>query len=364
MKNFGFGCMRLPMLFGKVGIFGIVDKKQFKKMVDAFMASGFTYFDTAYPYIMGRSETALRECLVKRYKRSEYTVTDKLTENFIHSESDIRPFLDKQLKRVGVDYFDYYLLHAMNEKYYKKFTRLNAFEILKKLKSEGKIKHIGMSFHDRADVLDKILSEHPEIEVVQIQFNYLDYDSSNIQSRAVYDVCLKYDKPIIIMEPCKGGRLANIPDEAKPILDKLGGSYASFAIRFAASFKNVFMVLSGMSNMEQMKDNLSFMVDFKPFTAEEYSAVNSVSRIIKKQSLIPCTACRYCTEGCPQKIPIPEIFGIHNNSEKFSRSNAAAIADKVILKRASACIGCGQCEERCPQKLPVRKMLKDIAKSE
>ena len=359
MKNFGFGCMRLPMLEGGEA----VDLEQFKEMVDAFMAAGFTYFDTAHGYLKGKSETAIREGLVKRYPRESYILTDKLSGPYYEKEEDIRPLFQQQLECCGVEYFDYYLLHSMSEKSYAKAEACNAFEVCKELLAEGKIKHLGMSFHDGPELMDKILSAHPEIEVVQIQFNYADYDDPTVQSKAVYDVVRKYNKPLIIMEPVKGGSLADLVPEAAEAIAPVGGSPASAAIRYAASFEGVFMVLSGMSTLGQMEDNLSFMTDFKPLSAADFEAVDKVRAILKQQDVIPCTTCRYCEEGCPMQIPIPDLFKIMNNSKRFKNFRGAneyrfTTRDKGM---ASQCIGCRQCENICPQHLPITDLLKDVA---
>jgi len=256
--NFGFGCMRLPMKDGQV------NEDEFCRMADAFIASGLNYFDTAHGYISGQSETAIRDCVAKRHGRSEYLLTNKLTDPYFKCEEDIRPFFESQLEACGVDYFDFYLMHAQDRNNYPKFKRCKAYETALQLKAEGRIHHFGISFHDKADVLDMILTEHPEIEAVQIQFNYVDYEDASVESRKVYEVCEKHGKPVIVMEPVKGGSLVNLPAEADKILRRLGGSNASYALRFAASFPNMAMVLSGMSSMEQMEDNLSAMRDFVP----------------------------------------------------------------------------------------------------
>ena len=246
-KNFGFGCMRLPMNGEQV------DFEETKRMVDAFLDAGFNYFDTAHGYIQGMSETALRECLTSRYPRDRYILTNKLTGNFFKTEADIRPFFESQLQACGVEYFDYYLMHAQGAGNYDHYRACRAYETAFALKAEGKVRHVGISFHDRAEVLEQILTDYPEIEVVQIQFNYVDYDDTAVQSRKCYDVCVKHGKPVIVREPVKGGNLVNLPEDAKAVLDGLhGGSPASYAIRFAASFPGIEMVLSGMSSLEQI----------------------------------------------------------------------------------------------------------------
>lgn len=360
MKKLGFGCMRLPMKGEDV------DYEEFNKMIDLYMAEGFSYFDTAHGYLQGKSETALRDCLVARYPRESYTLTNKLSVHFFNKEEDIRPLFSKQLEMTGVDYFDYYLMHAQDQQIYQHFQKCRAYDVVKQLKKEGKIKHIGISFHDRSEVLEQILIEHPEIEVVQIQFNYVDYHDAGVQSNKVYDVCRQFNKPVLIMEPVKGGGLICLPDEAKKVLDQLnGGSYASYAIRFAASFDGVFQVLSGMSTLEQMKDNLSYMKDFIPFSKEEYDAVFKVSHILKSMGGIACTGCRYCEDGCPQKIKIPDLFACYNAKKQFNDWNSGyyyGVHTKSNGK-ASECLQCGQCQRICPQHLPIIEYLKDVAKT-
>ena len=359
-KNFGFGCLRLPMKDGEV------DKEQMCKMVDTFLEQGFNYFDTAHGYLDGKSELALRDCLTSRHERSEYILTNKLTNFYFKSEEEIRPFFESQLKACGVDYFDFYLMHAQSEEIFKYFKKCHAYEIALQLKEEGKIRHFGISFHDKAEALDQILTEYPQIEVVQIQFNYLDYEDPAVQSRKCYEVCRKQNKPVLIMEPVKGGNLVNLPEDAKKVLDDLhGGSPASYALRFAAGFEGVLMVLSGMSNMEQMEDNISFMKDFQPLNEKEMEAVYKVADIFHQKHAIACTACRYCTAGCPKQISIPDLFACMNAKKVFNDCNANyyySNAYTVHNGKASDCIKCGKCEKACPQHLPIRDLLEDVAK--
>ena len=262
--NLGFGCMRLPMDGENVNY------EEFSKMADEFINAGFNYFDTAHGYIGGKSETAIRDCVAKRYDREKFLLTNKLTDPYFKTQEEIRPFFEKQLEWCGVEYFDFYLMHAQDRNNYQKFKKCKAYETAYKFKEEGLIKHFGISFHDKAEVLDMILTEHPEVEVVQIQFNYLDYEDASVESRKVYEVCEKHNKPVLVMEPVKGGSLVNLPKEADSILRELnGGSNASYAVRFAGSFPKIAVVLSGMSNMMQIQDNISAMKDFKPLSEEE-----------------------------------------------------------------------------------------------
>jgi uncharacterized protein len=358
-KNFGFGCMRLPMKDGEV------DKAEMCRMVDAFLSRGFNYFDTAHGYLGGKSETAIRECLTARYPREAFILTDKLTAPYFNAEEDIRPFFESQLKACGVEYFDFYLMHAQNKENFEKFKACRAYETAFSLKKEGKVRHVGLSFHDRAEVLDEILNTYPQAEVVQIQLNYVDFEDAAIQSRLCYEVCRRHGKPVIVMEPVKGGTLVNLPEEARAVLDGLhGGSPASYAIRFAAGFDGIFMVLSGMSNQEQMLDNLSYMADFRPLDETERAAVSKVCAILRAQHMIPCTACRYCTDGCPKHISIPDLFACMNAKQIYHDWNADYYYEEVYTKqngKASDCIACGKCEHSCPQHLPIRKLLRDVA---
>ena len=360
IKNkFGFGCMRLPMKDGQV------DNAEFSRMVDAFLENGFNYFDTAHGYLGGKSETALRDSLTSRYPRESYILTDKLTNFFFKKEEDIRPLFESQLEACGLEYFDFYLMHAQNAENFDFFKRCRAYETALELKAEGKFKHFGISFHDKADVLEQILTEYPQIEVVQIQFNYVDYDDPAVESGKVYEVCRKHGKPVIVMEPVKGGNLANLPEDAATVLNALnGGSPATYAMRYAAGFENNIMVLSGMSNMAQMEDNISVMKDFQPLSETEQAAIEQVRGIFHSKNLIPCTSCRYCTAGCPKQILIPDLFACMNAKKVFNNWNTDYYYNQVYTTKngkASDCIKCGKCEHACPQHLNIRELLVEVA---
>ena len=358
-KNFGFGMMRLPMTEDGVDI------PQTCRMVDAFLEAGFNYFDTAHGYIGGKSELAVRDCLTSRHPRDSYILTDKLSPNFFKTEADIRPYFESMLEACGVEYFDFFLLHSLNAGNYPHYTGNRAFEIAAEFKAEGKVRHVGISFHDTAEVLDRILSEQPAIEVVQLQFNYLDYEDERVQSRLCYEVCVKHGKPVIVMEPVRGGSLVNLPQAGQDVIASLGEySSAGYAIRYAASFDNIFMVLSGMSNMEQMQDNIRSMKEFSPFTEEEYAAVAKIADIIRAIPTIPCTGCKYCVDGdhCPMSINIPSLFSAENKARRFNTEDARGHYNWVTSKGGKPvdCIECGACEEICPQQLPIRQLLREI----
>lgn len=369
MKKLGFGLMRLPLK--NPDDMTSIDIEQMKTMVDEFIGKGFTYFDTAYPYHNGKSEEAFRMAVAERYPRTAYTVTDKMPCWEVNTEADLQRIFDIQLKRCGVEYFDYYWLHALNVDYYKTMQRCHGFEFISRMKAEGKIKHIGFSFHDEVGLLKQILDEHPEAEFVQLQINYLDWDDPTIEAHECYDVCVAHHKPVIVMEPVKGGSLAKVPAEVDAMFKKHHPemSAASWAVRYAASLDNVMMVLSGMSNIQQMTDNTSFMQDFEPIDDTEKAIIGNAAKIIKNSISIPCTACHYCTDGCPQHISIPEYFAVYNTLHQFGKKEQwmnTSVYYGVLNKthgKASDCIECGQCEEHCPQHIPIIDNLKKVAQT-
>lgn len=368
MKNFGFGLMRLPTTDPANA--GAIDVEQVKKMVDLFMEKGFTYFDTAWMYCGFQSEPTVKEVLTSRHPRDRFTLASKLHSGFFNSLEDRDKVFNEQLKKTGVDYFDYYMLHGIEAGSLPKYEQFDCFNWLKAKKEAGLVKTMGISFHATAELLDEILTKYPFIEFVQLQINYLDWESQWIQSKACYDVAVKHGKWVTVMEPVKGGTLARVPAEVEELFKAHDPnlSPASWAIRFAASLPGVKMVLSGMSSLAQMEDNLSFMENFKPLTEGEKAMVFQAAEIINSQIAVPCTGCSYCTEGCPQKIAIPQYFSLYNEDMRehleekgwtVNFTNYANLTEK--FGKAGDCIGCGQCEEMCPQHLPIIEKLKEVS---
>lgn len=361
MNKTGFGFLRLPRTADQGIDYGILNP-----MVDRFLALGGRYFDTAYTYLGGLSEEAIRKSLVERHPRDSFTLADKLPGYKVKSPEDCQKFFDEQLRRCGVEFFDVFLLHWLNEENYAIAEQFDEFGFLRRLKAEGKAKEIGFSYHDSPDLLERILTAHPEVDIVQLQINYLDWDSVSLQAARLYAVALRHRTKVVIMEPVKGGSLAILPPDAEQLLRRMrpGDSIASWAIRFATDLEQVAVVLSGMNTMEQMEDNMRLLPALTP---EERDALNVCARIIRSNTAVACTGCAYCVPNCPKGIPIPQFFALYNDyarnpGEDWKMQYAYNALTKVHAK-ASHCIGCRQCEKNCPQGLPITDHLKDVVKA-
>ncbi len=366
MGKLGLGCMRLPLLDADKA--DSVDREHACRMVDRFLEEGGTYFDTAYMYHHFQSECIVKEILVDRHPRECYTLADKLPLIYPEKLGDLDALFQEQLEKCGVDYFDYYLLHDVNISHLETAKQYGCFDFLRRLKAEGKARKIGFSFHDSAQLLDQVLAEHPEMDFVQLQINYLDWENEGIQSRLCYETAVRHGKPVVVMEPVKGGTLAQISEEGQQILQALHPDWSPsvWALRFAAGLEQVMVVLSGMSNMEQMEENLRMLKETPPMGPEELQALRRTADLLRGGKEVPCTACRYCVDGCPQQIAIPEYFALYNAEKQAPSSGYSAQKEyygNLVQShgKASDCVTCGQCENVCPQHLPIIQKLKDVA---
>ena len=358
---FGFGAMRLDLEDENNP--ASVNFNDFTEMIDYYMEQGFNYFDTSFAYHEGQSEIGLREGLVKRYPRESFKIADKMPTWLLQSEEDNEKYMNIMLERLGVDYFDVFLIHNINPAFYQIAENCKTFEFIKKMKEDGIAKKIGFSYHDRADLLEEILEKYGDmIDVVQLQLNYLDWESNLTESRKNYEVCERYGKEVVVMEPIKGGTLFNLPDDIKAQFEDEGMSLVEAALRFAATPKNVTVVLSGMGNIEQMKENCEVFKPFKPLNEDEQDFILSMADEIKDLIAIPCSYCGYCLKECPAGIPIPDFFELYNSNEMFSLPSLFAIYGTTATANApaSACTECESCMEICTQKLDIPTLLKDV----
>jgi predicted aldo/keto reductase-like oxidoreductase len=363
IPKLGFGLMRPPMIDGEIDI------EQLKQMVDIFMGKGFSYFDTSWGYLNGKSEMAAKEALVDRYPRDRFKFATKMPAFIVENAEDAKNMLSTSMERTGLDYFDFYLLHnlgGISNVRTEAFDRYGVWDFLAEQKKEGRIRHLGFSIHAKANHLDEVLTKHPEADFVQLQINYADWEDEVIESRKCYEAAVKHGKPIVVMEPVKGGALANLPGTAAEILKQANPnmSQASWGIRYAASLEGIITVLSGMSNLEQMKDNISVMENFAPLNKSEQQVIERVRRELAKYPKIPCTDCQYCIKGCPQNIAIPGIFKAVNDYlvyNNIGRGKGTYAWETRAAGKASACIACGQCEKVCPQSIGVIEELTKAA---
>ncbi len=365
-KKLGFGFMRLPLLDKEDQ--KSIDYATLNKLVDVFLERGFTYFDTALVYHQGESEHAIRKALVERHPRDSFVLATKLPPRVLHAAEDQERIFNEQLERCGVDFFDFYLVHNIGVTSYREARQFGTFEFVQEKKRQGRIRQAGMSFHDSPELLDTVLAEHPELDFVQLQINYIDWDNPGIQARRCHEIARKHNKPIVVMEPCKGGNLADVPEAAAQRMKACApeASIPSWAMRFAASQEGVIMVLSGMNTMEQLLDNMASLDDFTPLSEKERQTLEEVIAIINENAAIPCTTCRYCTNVCPKKIPIPDYFSLYNSAKRAITDNLSSQFMYYLNLAASRandtdCIFCRRCDRVCPQHLHIPELLKEVA---
>lgn len=371
MNKFGFGMMRLPQLDENDPT--KVDIEQVKEMVDVYIENGGKYFDTAYPYHNGVSETVLKEAVVDRYPREDIIIATKLPIFSVTKEEDMEKFFNEQLEKCGVEYFDYYLIHNINEMTHHAVYDFDSFEFVRQKKQEGKIKNMGFSFHDKPEALIEAIEAFPDCDFIQLQINYIDWTNSSIESKKCYEIASKYKKPVVVMEPVKGGALANLPDKAEKIFKNYDEDKesVSWALRFCNELDNVFMILNGVSSLEQMKSSINIFKDIKPLNEEEHELITQVRDIVNNLTPIKCTECNYCIEYCPVNIPISKYFSMYNTYYINKTQNGDPVNDAVsylVMSEnkengaANECIECKECEKYCPQHLEIHEILKDVDK--
>lgn len=374
-KRLAYGCLRLPIVEAGFVAPGFrddsnVDEAAWQKIVDRGMANGYNYFDTSWFYHNGNSERAIGHCVADRYPRESFILSDKMPVKFMKDGSEMEPIFEEQLKKCHVDYFDFYLIHAISSETYDKWTKEGLFDFLVKKREEGKYREFGLSLHETPEFLDRILTEHPEVDFVMLQINYLDWDSPAIRSRELYETAVRHGKPIVVMEPCKGGTLANPPEEAVKLMKDYNpdASIASWAYRFVGSLPGVRVVSVGMPRMEFLKDNMKTFDNFQPLNDEEYKILDQVTEIINSKTAIPCTNCKYCEEACPFDIPSGDYFQLFNDYYRMTESSdyndvcTPAITYGFMKERragADKCVACGKCEKVCPQHLDIANLLKE-----
>ena len=370
MKNLGFGMMRLPLVDENDQT--SIDLEQVNQMVDAFMDAGFNHFDTAYIYHEGAGENAFKKCVVDRYPRESYKIATKLPLFIITEESQLEPIFAEQLENCGVDYFDYYLLHNVSGFTDTAWKNVDLYSFIQKKKEEGYIKHIGVSTHGNAEFLEEILVEHPELEFVLLQINYLDWEDEGIESRKCWEVARKYEKPVMIMEPYKGGFLADVPDDAEKLMKDYNPdkSVVSWAMRFVTNLDDVCVVLTGASDLEQLENNIEEIKNADPLNDEELKILEEVSEIINSNITVDCTKCRYCVDACPEEIDIAKIFDLYNKHKILGKDDWSQPGNAYLnysklegVGIASDCIECESCIEECPQQINIPDVLKDVAET-
>lgn len=369
MKKMGFGLMRLPQTDKDKP--ETINQEQVNKMTELFLEKGYTYFDTAYPYHNGKSEIALKEAL-KNHHRESYIVADKLPIFAITKEEEVEPIFKEQLERCGVEYFDYYLLHNISPFSEAGYIDVDSYKFLKQQKDAGKIKKLGFSSHGDANYIEKYLQKYPDMDFIQLQINYLDWESQTIESKKCYEVAKKHDLEVIVMEPLKGGFLANIPEDANDLIKKFNPTLTpvELALRFVANLDNVFMVLCGVSSYKQMEENIEIFENMQPLSKEELDLIKQVSELINSKITVPCTKCNYCINECPVNINIPYVFDLYNsekllNEDGFTTYQVTYINYMKNKKNgpASVCIDCGKCVEKCPQQINIPQVMKDVVES-